>query len=208
MDVISKFERKDFDIVELLNSFAVVGMYRGQEVWSVLETFLEQASDGILVLVNVERANPLDYEFCRYAFGPLFEALNNQRWPHKYVMFQMHDFHRPGFFHGVLKHLNIEIPSFKESEKGFCSAGMYAKLYNNKNKKIDFIGQLEIDERKVCDVVNDMKKVTVRQVVEKSGLSEENVVYALDALMKKYFVVRLRNESDSVLHYYSFYNYF
>lgn len=203
----TKFEKRNLDIVDVLNSSAVVGMYRGKEAWTAIEELMNEVADGTLVLIDIRRANPLQYAFCQHAFGPLFQALNNQRWQHKYVMFQMHDFHQPGFFRGVLKYLETELPR-KESRDGFISAGMYTKVIIGDKELIDFVGQMSTEESTILDVVNDMRETTVRQIVEKTGLSEETIVDDIRALVeKKYFVVGPFDESILPPRYYSFYNY-
>lgn len=207
MSVSMEFHKKDVDIVNLLGSAAMVGMYRGKEAWGEVEKQVDEVLDNTLVLIDIRRANPLQYEFCQYAFGPLFEALNSGRWLHKYVIFRMHDFHKPGFFRGILKHLGTELPR-KESEKGFVSAGFYAKLVVGDEELISFVGGLTENQKRTLDVVNEMKEATAKQVVEKLDLSEETVVDVLRFLVKNYFVVRPAAQVDTTPHYYSFYKYF
>ena len=96
-------EKYKFNIVEILNSYAVVGMYRGEETWNEIERVMNEVPDYVLVLIDLRQANPLQYVFCQYAFGPLFQAFNSNSWQRKYTIFQMHDFHQPGFFRGVMK---------------------------------------------------------------------------------------------------------
>jgi len=207
MSSVTQFRKQEIDIVDLLNSPAVVGMYRGKEAWSELEKQIDGVSDNALVLIDIRRANPLQYEFCQYAFGPLFEALDSGRWLHKYVIFQMYDFHKPGFFRGILKHLGTGLPR-KESERGFISAGFYSKLILGDEDLIRFVGDLSEDQERTLDVVNELKEVTTRQVVKKLDLSDETVVDALRFLVSKYFVVGSDAQADTIPHYYSFYKYF
>ena len=207
MSVSVEFQRRDIDIMNLLGSANMVGIYRGKEAWGEIEKQMDEVLDNTLVVINIRQANPLEYKFCQYAFGPLFEALNSGRWLHKYVIFQMYDFHKPGFFRGILKHLGKEL-SRKESEKGFISAGFYAKLITGDEELISFVGNLSSNQERTLDVVNELKEVTARQVVEKLDLSEENVVDALRFLVEKYFIVRLAAQVDRAPHYYSFYKYF
>ena len=100
-----EFRKEYINIVEFLNSYAVVGMYRGEETWNEIERVMNEVPDYVLVLIDLRQANPLQYVFCQYAFGPLFQAFKNNEWRHKYTIFQMYDFHQPGFFRGVLKYL-------------------------------------------------------------------------------------------------------
>lgn len=202
---VKEFKKEYLDIVELLNSSAVVGMYRGKEIWTEIEKLMDRAKEGALVLIDLRRANPLQYVFCQYAFGPLFQALKDRKWAQKYVIFQMHDFHKPGFFRGVLKCIGNELPR-KESEAGFVSADMYTNLIIGDENTIDFIGNLNENELIILNVVNDMKAVTVRQVVEQSDLPEEIIVDGLRLLEQKYFIVM--DKYGSATYYYSLYNYF
>jgi len=202
-----EFKKEYLDIVKLLNSPAVVGMYRGKEVWIGIEKLMDNVSDGTLALIDLRRANPLQYVFCQYAFGPVFQALISQKWIQKYVIFQMYDFHKPGFFRGILKHLGNDFPR-KESETGFVAAGMYAKLIVGDEEKINFIGNLNVNEQIILDVVNNLRQVTSMKAAEKTHLAGEIVVDALRSLAQKYFIVEHSDRTDQVYHYYSFYNYF
>lgn len=201
-----RFNKNEIEVVDLLGSRAMVGMYRGKEAWSAVEKLLDEVTNNTLVLIDIRRANPLQYEFCQYAFGPLFEALNSGRWQHKYLIFQMYDYHEPGFFRGVLKYLGKELLR-KESEKGFISAGFHAKLIVGDEPFISFVGSLTENEERILGMVNEMKKVTAKQVVEILNLPEEVTVDALRILLEKYFVIGPDLEPGSPPRYYSFYNY-
>ena len=201
-----KFEVTNIDIVELLNSQSVVGIYRGKEAWQAINAKIEEVADTTLVKIDLRKANPLQYAFCQHAFGPLFEALNNKRWENKYIIFQLYDFHKAGFFRGVMKYLGKEIPR-KESEIGFISADMSVKMIIGDQNEITFIGDLNQNEQRILEIVNEKKQVTVRDVVGITGFPEETVVDSFRALAKKYFVTKPYNTSNSHILYLSFYNY-
>jgi hypothetical protein len=206
MSVSVEPQRRDIDIVKVLDSAAMVGMYRGKEVWNQVEIHMDEVADNTLVLIDIRGANPLQYEFCQYAFGPLLENLNSDRWLQKYVVFRMHDFHKPGFFRGILKHLGTDLPR-KESESRFVSAGFYAKLIVGDEQRISFIGALNENQVRTLDVVNELIEATARQVVEKLGLPEEMSVDALRFLVRNYFVAMPAAQTDVTHYYYSFYKY-
>ena len=201
-----EFKKEYLDIVKLLNSPAVVGMYRGKEVWAEIEKLMDKVSDGTLVLIDLRQANPLQYVFCQHAFGPLFQALISRKWIRRYMIFQMYNFHKPGFFRGVLKYLGNELPR-KESESGFVAAGMYSKLIVGDEEKISFIGNLNTNEQSMLDVVNDSRQITSMKAAEKTHLPGEIVVDALRSLAQKYFIVEHSDKSGQA-YYYSYYNYF
>jgi len=119
----------------------------------------------------------------------------------------MYDFHKPGFFRGVLKYLGSEFPR-KECEAGFVAAGMYAKLIVGDEETINFIGNLDANEQTTLDVVNNFRQVTSMKAAEKTGLVGEIVVDALRSLAQKYFIVEHSGKSGQASHYCSFYNYF
>ena len=203
-----QFSKIEVDIAGLLNSAAMVGMYRGKEVWGEVEKEMNEVLDYSMVMIDIRGANPLQYEFCQYAFGPLFNELNRGAWPHKYVIFKMYDFHKPGFFRGVLKDLGTELPR-RESEDGFVSAGFYAKLIVGDIDNIIFVGKENLNEAqsRTLDVLNDMKDATARQVVEKLNSPEEVIVDSLRFLVEKKFVVGPYDQGNGTPHYYSLYKY-
>lgn len=203
-----KFEKENLDVVKLLHSHAVVGMYRGREIWYEIENLMNKVKDGTLVLIDLRMAYPLQYVFCQHAFGPLFEASEGRKWAQKYIIFQMQDFHKPAFFRGILKHIEkTELPR-KESEAGFVSADMYTKLILGDTNLIDFKGNLKEYEQKILDVVNRERKIAAKGMAQKSRLTEEIVVDGLRSLEEKHFIVVDRDRSGTVPIYCSFYNYF
>jgi len=201
-----QFPKRRVEIADLLNSPIMAGQYRGEEVWEELEKVMDDVPEGTLILFDIRKAMPLQYTFCQYAFGPLLNALDTRRWLNKYVIFQMYDFHRSGFFRGVLKCLREDLPR-KEAEKEFVSAGFYVKLIVEGEESISFVGRLTENQKRTLAAVNELKEVTTRQVVEKLGLSEEDVVEALHFLVDKYFVVKSDAQAPTIPHYFSFNKY-
>jgi len=201
-----EFKKEYVDIVKLLNSTIAVGDYRGHEVWTKIEKLMNSVSDGTLVLVDLRKAIYLNSRFCGRAFGPMFRSSKNQKWPCKYVLFQMYNFLRSVFFYGIMKYLGTELPR-KESESGFISTGMYVKLMIGDEELIHFVGNLNENEKTILNVVNDFQKVTSGQIVKKTGLAAETAVDALRSLEQKYFVIEHSSKDGKVFHYFSFYNY-
>jgi len=202
------FNREDIDIADVLGSSAMVGMYRGQEVSNEIERLMDQAPGGTLVLFDIRKANPLQYEFCHYAFGPLMRELGSDKWQEKHVIFQMHDYHRAGFFRGVLKHLGTELPR-RESEEGFIQRGFYCKLVLGDEESITFVGSLTDEQRRVLDLINHIKHATARRLSDDLALPDEAVVYAVEFLVRKHFVAMQGAPDDRrLLCYHSYCNYF
>jgi len=210
MDTI-EFKKEYIDIIDLLKSTIALGIYRGNEVWTEIEKLINRVSDCTLILIDLRQVIWLNTAFCQPAFGPIFESLKNHKWSRKYVMFQMYDFHKPGFFQGVLKYFEIDVPR-KESESEFSSANMYAKLIVGDKDSINFFGNMDRNEQTILNVVNNLKQTIAKQVVDKSGLSEEIVVDTLRSLARdKYFIVEHivdKSDKKKKYNYYSFYNYF
>jgi hypothetical protein len=167
---------------------------------------MNEVTDNSMVIIDIREANPLQYEFCQYAFGPLLKAFNSGEWPRKYVIFRMYEFHKPGFFRGVLKDLGTELPR-RESEGGFVSAGFYLKMVVGDTDLINFVGNLDEHKSQTLSVINDMKDATARQLVERLSLPEEVVVDSLRLLVEKKFIVGPYAHENEQPHYYSFYKY-
>jgi hypothetical protein len=199
------FEKVYIDITNILNSTIALGDYRGKEVWEEIEKAMDSVSDRTLVLIDFRKVIWVDTSFCYPVFGPIFQAFENDRWLKKYIIFQMYDFHKPGFFQGIVKYFNINVTR-RESETNFLSAGKSTKLIVGDEEIISFIGAMGENERTILDVVNKLKKATALQVFEETGISMESVVDILRDLVKKYFIVEYKITSEESV-YYSFYNY-
>jgi len=199
-----KFDILIIEFTSRLGSPQVVGKYRGQEAWNEIAEEMDKVVDGTAVLLDIKEANPLEYQFCQYAFGPVFQAFRERRWPNKYIIFRMDTFHKPLFFRGIIKYLGIDLPR-KESENGFIRSGYYAKLLVGDDKRIDFIGDLTEQRRRILEFANEVKECTVRQVAEVLKISEETIVDELRFLVREYLLLNNADTSHTV--YYSFYKY-
>ena len=171
----NKFPMRTLNVDEVLKSPIMVGQYRGEEVWGEVKATIGAVSPRTLILIDIRKAMPLQYTFCRYAFGPLIEALNSKKFEDKYVMFQMYDFHRSGFFRGILKHLRVDLPR-RESEREFVAAGFYLKLVVGDKPSITFVGNLNKNQKLILSAVNKLKETISRQVIDELDISEESVV--------------------------------
>jgi hypothetical protein len=204
--MITTFNKRTIDVVDILHSAAVVGKYRGIEVYGKLEQQMNEISNDTLTLIDIRKANPLQYEFCQYAFGPLFAPVNYERWKQKSIIFQMHAYHESGFFRGILKYLGTQLPR-KDSEIGFISSGYYCKLILGDEPSIAFVGYLSDNQKKVLEEVNRKKVNTAKDIVSTLELSVESVAESIRFLVDKSFLMTPGGEKEHVQCYYSFYNY-
>jgi len=198
------FRTEHINIVDLLRSTIALEDYRGKEVCNQIEEIIKRAPDYTTVLFDIRQVDWLNTGFCQPAFGPIFQALKENRWKQKFIIFQMEKHHKKGFFQGILKHFNIDIPREK-SESEFISSDMYVKLIIGDTSSIDFIGNLNDNDRVILQEVNTLKQASTKDVVERTDILADDVVDTLRLLAReKYFII----ESDTKGYYFSFYKYF
>ena len=200
------FVKKYYDIAQVSNAAQITGENAGSKLWDAIEKVMNETPDETLIIIDLYKCTVLDYNFCKCAFGPLFQTLENKCFSKKYVLFQINDYHQPVFFRGVMWHFNFEFHSEVAREK-FISSNKYVKLIDNAGK-INFIGKLEENENIVLDVVNKMGEITVENVMEETGLPAEVIVHNLNSLVEKYFIVGPFVKKSSKPIYYSFKKYF
>lgn len=200
-----EFKRLAVDIVDLLNSTIALGPFRGNEIYAKLKSSIDTSMDGTMVEVDLRRIIWLNTAFCQPAFGLIFEGLKDKVWSSKYLLFCMNDYHKPGFFQGVLKHFGVDVPR-KEAESKFISENMYTKLMIGSEDSIEFIGELTEGERIILDVVNDLNRADANMIVQKLNLTIEVVAESLLSLESKYFIVKYE-EAGLENQYYSFNNF-
>lgn len=184
----TKLNSHIFDIMHELNSLIARGSYRGREISDGIIDPMNTVSEDTLVIVDFTNIRFLSSSFCEPAFGLVFSYLKEFKWRGKYLIFKMHSFQRPLFFQGIMKYLKKDCHR-RDAEIKFIEEGMYAKLMTVDNDQlIDFVGKLDDNEETVLGVVNKLKRVTARSVCDETRLHDEDVVYNLDALVKKYFI--------------------
>jgi len=200
-----EFKRLAVDIVDVLHSTIALGPFRGNEICAKLRSSIDTSMDGTMVEIDLRRIIWLNTAFCQPAFGLIFEGLKEKVWSSKYLLFRMNDYHKPGFFQGVLKHFGIDVPR-KEAESKFISENMYTKLMIGSEDSIEFIGELAEGERIILDVVNDLNRADANMIVQKSKLTIEVVAESLLSLESKYFIVK-SEEAGLGIQYDSFNNF-
>ena len=97
-------------IKDVLQSPVAFGRYRGEEVCKFIEDQLKKITTTTLLVVDIRKANPLQYNFCQYAFGPLLKMLQENKNENVPTLFQMHEHHKLCFFRGVLKYIEKSLP--------------------------------------------------------------------------------------------------
>lgn len=198
---------KTFDVEKELHSNIALGQYRGDEIYQKIKSNLGDMSPTELLLIDLRNVVWLNTSFCLYALGPLFKDLIKNTWPEKYVIFQIHKSHRRELFQGILKSLDIDVPR-KKAEEEFAEREFYIKIMCGNEEKIEFIGKLNGNHKKVLNQVNDLRKGTAIQVAEKASLEFEESKEILEVLNKLSHIIRYKDESSNDPCYFSFYNYF
>ncbi len=200
-----EFKKQHVDIVDILNSNIALGPFRGDEICAELRSLIDTSMDETMMEIDLRRIIWLNTAFCQPAFGLIFENLKARLWSRKYLLFRMNDYHKPGFFQGILKHFDIDVPR-KGAESKFISENMYTKIMIGNKNSIEFIGELTEAERNILDVINNLHKADANIIVQKSNLSFEIVAESLLSLEGKYFIVKFE-KADQGIQYYSFNNY-
>lgn len=199
------FERVSLDIVkDVIYSQVVVGRYRGVEVKEILDSRMQELKPNSLFVIDLRKANPLDYIFCQYAFGPILNLLQENNSNSKLTLFQMHEHHKSCFFRGVLKHINKDLPRTKSME-AFIEANMFTMIKEGKSDEIQYVSNLTSVEQEILNLINVDKSISGRDISQKKNkIPFESIGSALQSLNEKGFIVHIKNDDD---HYHSIYNY-
>ena len=191
------------DIIQnVLQSPVAVGRYRGEEVCKIIDDKANNISSLSILLIDIRKANPLQYNFCQYAFGPLINKLqHNKNVP---TIFRMHEHHKACFFRGVLKHIDKNL-SRNDSEKVFIESGMFTMLVIDSQTEVKFISSLSHIEEEILYLINHSKVISERDIIEtKKEMQPAHIIDALRSLDKKGFILHLKNDTDQ---YHSIYQY-
>lgn len=193
------------DIIQsVLQSPVAVGRYRGEEVCKILDEQVKEITPNSLLVVDIRKANPLQYNFCQYAFGPLLKMLQGNQSENIPTLFRMHEHHKPCFFRGVLKYVDKSLPR-SESAKAFVEAGMFTMILLDGKNEIQYIANLSSLENEILSFVNELKSISEREIIEaKKELQPAHIIDSLRSLYKKGFIVHLKNGEDQ---YHAIYQY-
>lgn len=199
------FKTVTLDVVkEVIQSPVVVGKYRGLEVKEVLDNYTHELNSNSLLLIDLRKANPLDYIFCQYAFGPMLKMLQQKNSDFKLLLFQMHEHHKSCFFRGILKYINKDLPRSKSIE-AFIDANLFTMIKVEELDEIQYISKLNAVELEILNYINEAKSISGRYIMEqKTTIPFESISSALHTLNEKGYIVHIKNEDDN---YHSIYNY-
>jgi hypothetical protein len=193
----------EIDIVQqILQSAVAVGRYRGEEVYHAIEKKIKEIDSLSLLRIDITKANPLQYNFCQHAFGPLIKVLQDSKTAR--AIFKMHDHHKACFFRGVLKHIDKALPR-NQSEKGFVESGMFTMIMLDNQKEIQYISNLSPTDNEILALINDLKSVSERTIIEqKKETQPADIIDSLRSLDKKGFIIHGNGDDQ----YKSVYEYF
>lgn len=187
-------------ITEIVKSPSAVGRYRGEEVFEIVNQRVNDLSPDSLLIIDIREANPLQYVFCQYAFGPLLKVLHEKGSENKRFLFQMHEHHRSCFFRGVLKHIDKTIPR-NESFNAFIESDMFTLLMIGEEKEIQYISKFNKIETDLLNLINEAENISGREIIDSKKLFDpDSIVDSLRSLNHKGFIVHIKNEIDQ---YYS-----
>lgn len=189
------------DIVrDIIKASYTGGRYKGEEVSSLLNNKVSQLTPSSLLIVDFQKANPLDYVFCQYAFGPILKEIQENNKP---TIFKMQPLHKRCFYRGVLKHIDRSLPrntSLEESEKLFLGAELFTMIGTDGTATIDFIGKLDTEENVILKFINEKHSVSERDIIdEQKELQPTKIIDSLKSLNKKGFILNPKDGSDKYL---------
>jgi hypothetical protein len=200
-----KFTSKSINLIQdIIKSPSAVGRYRGEEVFQVLERTINELDNYTLLIIDIREANPLQYVFCQYAFGPLLKILQENGSEKRRFIFQMHEHHKTCFFRGVLKNIDKTILR-NESFPAFIESDLFTLLKIGNQTQIEFVSRLSELDRVLLNLINETGTISVRKIIESiKNYEPDSIVDSLRSLNFKGFIIHIKNELDQ---YYSLYQY-
>ena len=186
------------DIVkDIIRASYTGGRYKGEEVSKLLNEKISELTPSSLLIIDFQKANPIDYVFCQYAFGPILKVIQENSKP---TIFKMQSLHKRCFYRGILKHIDKTLPrntSVEDSEKIFLGAGIFTMIGTDGEDKIEFIGSLNSDDSSILSFINESHAVSERDIIDaKTDFQPTKIVESLKSLNKKGFVLNPKGESD------------
>jgi len=174
------------------------GRYKGEEVSKLLNDRITELTPSSLLLIDFQKANPLDYVFCQYAFGPILKVIQENNKP---TIFKMQPLHKRCFYRGILKHIDKTLPrntSMEESEKIFLDAGLFTMIATDGNEIIEFIGNLNSTDNLILKFINESHSVSERDIINaKKNFQPNKIIESLNSLNKKGFILNPQNGNDN-----------
>lgn len=187
------------DIVEdIIKATYTGGRYKGEEVRKILDDIITNLQSSSLLLIDMQKASPLDYVFCQYAFGPIIKVIQGNNKP---IIFKMLLLHKRCFYRGILKHVDKTLPrntSMEEAEKIFLGTSLFTMITTDGKENIEFIGNLNSIDDSILKFINESHSVSERDIINAiKDFQPNKIIESLNSLNKKGFIINPKNGSDN-----------
>jgi len=193
------------DIVsDIIKAAYTGGRYKGKEVEKILLDSIAKLNPSSLLIIDILKANPLDYVFCQYAFGSVLQMIQENNKP---TLFKMQPLHMRCFYRGILKHIDKGLPrntQIEESKKIFFETGFFTMI-KTVDENIEFIGNLNSDDKSILNFINTKHKVSERDIIDvEKNLQPTQIIESLKSLNMKGFILSPMNGSDKYCSVYEY----
>lgn len=196
-----------FNLVELMKTGTLLGEKLGNRANVKVTDFLESIPDNVTVIIDITKANIIDYIFFAEAIAPLFDILSNESQKNKYVILNIEPDQREDLLEGIMWH-KFKERSKEETTKAFLAKGLFIKLYDSETKIVEFIGNLNDTEKKILELINDKVEIVeneLNDIKSSIGVSLESLMECLKTLKKHFFIYDIEDKTENTVIYYSFY---
>lgn len=184
-------------ISDIIKTSYTGGRYKGEEVNKLLTNKIDELTASSLLIIDFQKANPLDYVFCQYAFGPILKIIQDNNKP---TVFRMQPMHKRCFYRGILKHIDKTLPrkaTVEESEKIFFDTGIFTMISIVDKENVDFIGKLALNDSSILNYINESNSVSEREIIDaKKEFQPTEIIESLRSLNKKGFILNPKDGSD------------
>ena len=167
--------------------------YIGQTLFDYLDKELSKHKTSTTFIIDITKANPIDYKFCEIAFGKFYtDSINNEELD---FIFKSDKYNLRELITGILEYLKIRSSSDTNNEIDvFKENNLYLK-YMNENNDLEYISNLSEDHYRVLNYINNKRTITSNEIQKSITKTPEKTTSILNSLVKAKFVIR---EKESI----------
>lgn len=188
----------EINIVEILKSRIALHEF-GKPIKKILNEKLAEVRSPTLFILNLTKANPMDYEFVRISFNEIIEA--NKTNPNVFIVFKVDKYEFEELCMGILDILQLKIEK-GTSEEDVLRQHNFSMIYVTGNDETKYLSNLSENHILILTEIENNVNIDSTIIQSKFPLRAEEVSSILDDLLARKFIVRTEDYKYQAVKYF------
>ncbi len=159
----------------------------GKPVQKLINEKIAEVNSSSLFVLNLKRANPMDYEFVIISFTEIINAYKNNS--NVFIVFKVESGEFDELCTGLIDILNLQVTNGQD-EANILRQNGFSMIYITENGETNYLSNLSEIQISVLTEIENNDDIDSDKIQTKFSLKAEEISGILDDLVEKKFVIR------------------